>query len=184
MMALGSFIISLEETFLKENNSKDYSLLHSYSKDISENYEKLNPSYAALQQLQQKWESLDWNTEWEQALKELEDIDWDAEWEQINKALEDTDWSFNEPTRSNTKFTKIGISMPTKSLQRWNQDGANMKSQLEKLGYQVDLRFAVNNIDTQISQIKDMINNNCKVLIIAPIDGTALRNVLDTAKKK
>ena len=23
--------------------------------------------------------------------------------------------------------TKVGVSMPTKDLQRWNQDGANMK---------------------------------------------------------
>ena len=27
--------------------------------------------------------------------------------------------------------TKVGVSMPTKDLQRWNQDGANMESQLK-----------------------------------------------------
>ncbi|MBO4320930.1 MAG: sugar-binding protein [Treponema sp.] len=112
--------------------------------------------------------NIDWNS--------LEDLDWDS--------LEDIDWSFNESTKSTTKATRVAISMPTKDLQRWNQDGANMKSQLEKLGYQVDLRFAANDIKTQISQIKDMINNNCKVLIVAPIDGNALTNVLDSAKKK
>ncbi len=175
MMALGSFVISLEKGILKEINAKDYSLLRSYSKDVAENYEKLNPSYAALQQLQQ---------EWNKAFKELEDIDWNTELEQALKELEDIDWSFNEPTGSSTKATKVGISLPTKILQRWNQDGANMKSQLEKLGYQVNLWFADNDIDTQISQIKDMINNNCKVLIIAPIDGTVLKNVLESAKKK
>ena len=26
---------------------------------------------------------------------------------------------------------KVGVSMPTKDLQRWNQDGENMKNQLE-----------------------------------------------------
>ena len=29
------------------------------------------------------------------------------------------------------KKAKVGISMPTKDLQRWNQDGANMKADFE-----------------------------------------------------
>ena len=80
--------------------------------------------------------------------------------------------------------TKVGVSMPTKDLQRWNQDGANMKSQLEKAGYTVDLQFAANDINTQISQLENMITGGCKVLVIASIDGSSLTNVLATAKKK
>ncbi len=79
---------------------------------------------------------------------------------------------------------KIGVSMPTKDLQRWNQDGANMKSQLEKAGYDVDLQYAANDINTQVSQIENMITGKCKVLVIAAIDGSSLSNVLATAKKK
>ena len=82
------------------------------------------------------------------------------------------------------KSVKVGVSMPTKDLQRWNQDGANMKAQLEKAGYQVDLQYAANDINTQISQIENMITGKCKVLVIASIDGSALSNVLSTAKKK
>ena len=82
------------------------------------------------------------------------------------------------------KKAKVGISMPTKDLQRWNQDGANMKADLEKAGYQVDLQYAANDINTQISQIENMITGKCKVLVIASIDGTALSNVLETARKK
>ncbi len=80
--------------------------------------------------------------------------------------------------------TKVGVSMPTKDLQRWNQDGANMKSQLEKAGYTVDLQYAANDINTQVSQIENMITSNCKVLVIASIDGSALTNALESAKKK
>ncbi len=80
--------------------------------------------------------------------------------------------------------TKVGVSMPTKDLQRWNQDGANMKAQLEKAGYTVDLQYAANDIPTQVSQLENMITSGCKVLVIASIDGTALSNVLETAKKK
>ena len=33
----------------------------------------------------------------------------------------------------------VGVAMPTKDLQRWNQDGENMKAMLEAAGYSVDL---------------------------------------------
>ena len=82
------------------------------------------------------------------------------------------------------KKTKVGVSMPTKDLQRWNQDGSNMKAQLEKAGYTVDLQFAANDIPTQVSQIENMITGKCSVLVIASIDGTALSNVLEQARKK
>ena len=36
----------------------------------------------------------------------------------------------------------IGIAMPTQSSERWINDGANMKAQLESLGYEVVLQYA------------------------------------------
>ncbi|MBQ6036397.1 MAG: substrate-binding domain-containing protein, partial [Lachnospiraceae bacterium] len=57
----------------------------------------------------------------------------------------------------------VGVAMPTKDLQRWNQDGENMKNMLEKAGYQVDLQFGANEIATQVSQLENMIANGCKV---------------------
>ncbi|MCR4940056.1 MAG: sugar-binding protein [Treponemataceae bacterium] len=79
---------------------------------------------------------------------------------------------------------KVGVSMPTQDLQRWNQDGANMKAQLEKAGYTVDLQYAQNDIATQINQVENMITGGCKVLVIASIDGSSLSNVLADAKAK
>jgi len=75
----------------------------------------------------------------------------------------------------------IGVAMPTKSLQRWNQDGENMKKELEAKGYQVDLQYANNDVNTQIQQIENMITKGCKVLVIASIDGSSLTNVLKKA---
>lgn len=75
----------------------------------------------------------------------------------------------------------VGVAMPTQSLQRWNEDGANMKKILEEKGYQVDLQYAENNVSTQISQLENMITKGCKVLIIASIDGTVLSDVLASA---
>jgi putative multiple sugar transport system substrate-binding protein len=78
----------------------------------------------------------------------------------------------------------VGIAMPTKSLQRWNQDGAYLKEKLEAEGFQVDLQYANNEVATQVSQLENMITKGVNVLVIASIDGTALKGVLATAGKE
>lgn len=78
----------------------------------------------------------------------------------------------------------VGVAMPTKDLQRWNQDGTNMQKELEAAGYEVDLQYASNEINTQVSQIENMISNGCKVLVVASIDGDSLGTVMDQAKEK
>ena len=80
--------------------------------------------------------------------------------------------------------SKVGVSMPTKDLQRWNQDGDNMKKELEAAGYEVDLQYANNDVATQLSQVENMINSGCKVLVIAAIEGSSLGTALDKAEAK
>lgn len=77
---------------------------------------------------------------------------------------------------------KVGVSMPTKDLQRWNQDGSNMQAELEAAGYEVDLQYASNQEETQVSQIENMINSGCSVLVIAAIEANSLTTVLESAK--
>lgn len=78
----------------------------------------------------------------------------------------------------------VGISMPTERLERWYLNGHDMKAQLEKAGYTVDLEFAANDESVQIRQIKNMIDEGCRVLVIAPVNGYALTGVLKSAKEK
>ena len=78
---------------------------------------------------------------------------------------------------------RVGVSMPTKDLQRWNQDGANMEAQLKEAGYEVDLQYASDDVPTQVSQIENMISSGAKVLVIAAIEGDSLGTVLDQAKQ-
>jgi putative multiple sugar transport system substrate-binding protein len=75
----------------------------------------------------------------------------------------------------------IGVAMPTQTSERWIDDGDNVKAKLEKLGYKVDLQYANDQVEDQISQIEAMVNKGAKALIVASIDGTALSNVLQTA---
>jgi putative multiple sugar transport system substrate-binding protein len=75
----------------------------------------------------------------------------------------------------------IGVAMPTQSLQRWNQDGSNLQKFLTEMGYEVDLQYADNEVQQQVSQIENMITKGAKVLIIAPVDGGSLSAVLSEA---
>lgn len=78
----------------------------------------------------------------------------------------------------------VGISMPTKSSERWVGDGANMVKEFEALGYKTDLQYAEDVIENQVSQIENMITKGVDILVIAPIDGESLSDVLGKANKE
>jgi len=88
-----------------------------------------------------------------------------------------------EASSSSSGSAKVGVSMPTKDLQRWNQDGANMEAELKAAGYEVDLQYASNDVQTQVSQIENMISSGAQVLVIAAIEGSSLGEALDMAKE-
>ncbi len=79
------------------------------------------------------------------------------------------------------KGDTIGISMPTKSEERWNKDGNNLKKKLEKAGYKVILSFADDKPAQQNSDIENMVNNDAKIVIVASKDGTAVGPAVEKA---
>lgn len=86
-----------------------------------------------------------------------------------------------EETGGSSEGALIGIAMPTKSLERWNRDGAHLEELLQEAGYETTLQYADNKVDQQITQLQNMINQGAKVLVVASIDGTALAPVLEDA---
>ena len=78
---------------------------------------------------------------------------------------------------------RVGISLPTKDLSRWANDGELMASDLALSGYEVELHYAANDVATQIAQIYNLIDSGCDVLIIGAIDGSSLGEALDHAKE-
>ncbi|MBJ6363032.1 sugar-binding protein [Paenibacillus sp. MAHUQ-46] len=87
-------------------------------------------------------------------------------------------------SESGSSGNYVGLAMPTKSSERWVHDGENMKKEFEKLGYKVDLQYAEDVVENQLSQIENMITKGVKVLVIAAIDGESLTTVLDKAAKQ
>ncbi|POX49818.1 multiple monosaccharide ABC transporter substrate-binding protein [Streptomyces sp. Ru72] len=75
----------------------------------------------------------------------------------------------------------IGIAMPTKSSERWINDGNNVVKNLQAAGYKTKLVYGEDDPDTQVSQIENLITQGVKGLIIAAIDNKSLNNVLQQA---
>ncbi|MFD8379206.1 multiple monosaccharide ABC transporter substrate-binding protein [Streptomyces sp. NPDC059679] len=75
----------------------------------------------------------------------------------------------------------IGIAMPVKTSERWIADGKNMVKQFQAAGYKTDLQYGEDDVRTQVAQLENMVTKQYKLLVIAPIDGTALTDVLQSA---
>ena len=87
------------------------------------------------------------------------------------------------PAVADQEGGKIGVAMPTQSSERWIKDGGNMKEKLEALGYEVDLQYAEDDVQMQVSQIENMIASGSQCLVIAAVDAGALTTVEAQAKE-
>ena len=76
---------------------------------------------------------------------------------------------------------KIGISMPTQSLERWNRDGSYLDEQFKAAGYETIVTYSDNDTNRQVNDIQNMIAEDVDLLVVAAIDGEALNTVMNEA---
>lgn len=76
---------------------------------------------------------------------------------------------------------KIGISMPTKSLERWNRDGSYLDEQFKAAGFATQVTYADNKSEQQVNDIQNLIADGVELLIVAAVDGEALNSAMDEA---
>lgn len=93
-----------------------------------------------------------------------------------------TDTSSETTGETDAKDLKVGISMPTKSLERWNRDGSYLQKQFESLGYKAELTYSDNNSSQQVNDIQNLIADGVNLLVVAAIDGESLSTALQDAK--
>ena len=79
---------------------------------------------------------------------------------------------------------KVGIAMPTQSLERWNRDGTYLKEQFEAAGYEAILTYSDNKNDQQVNDIDNMLSDGVDLLIVSAIDGEGLNTCMDSAAEK
>lgn len=77
----------------------------------------------------------------------------------------------------------VGVALPTKTEARWVSDGDSLVAALKEKGYAVDLQYAQYEVPTQLSQVENMLVKGVKTLVVAPIDGTTMTEVLARAKE-
>lgn len=78
----------------------------------------------------------------------------------------------------------VGISMPTRQVQRWETEGQELMDLLEAVGLQVILQYAEDNAAKQADQLREMLDEGADCLVITAVDSLALLEVLDRAKEK
>ncbi|WP_338147969.1 substrate-binding domain-containing protein [Flintibacter muris] len=84
-------------------------------------------------------------------------------------------------TGGDTSAKTVGISMPTKSLERWNRDGAYLDEQFKAAGYNTIVTYSDNKNEQQVNDIQNMLSQGVDLLIIAAIDGNGLNTVMNDA---
>ncbi len=98
------------------------------------------------------------------------------------EGTEEDNTGIQNDSEGNEPVKRVGVAMPTKTSERWINDGMSIKARLETYGYEVDLQYADDDIDLQISQIESMIRNDVSCLVVSSIDSTRLVDVLKEAR--
>jgi len=93
-----------------------------------------------------------------------------------------TDEKSSSSSDSKATGKTIGILMPTKSSERWINDGSDMEKALKNLGYDTNLQYAEDVVETQVAQAENLITKGVSGLVIANIDGESLTDVCQKAK--
>lgn len=78
---------------------------------------------------------------------------------------------------------QIGFSMDSFLIERWQRDRDIFVSKAQELGAEVNVQNANGEVSRQISQIEYFIEKEMDVIVIVAIDGGALSEVVEKAKK-
>ena len=76
----------------------------------------------------------------------------------------------------------IGVSIPRVDAQNWAEANDMFTTQLQAAGFKPMVQQAGNRVATQQKQIEAMIQAGAKVIVIGPVDGSQLGNVVEKAK--
>lgn len=93
-----------------------------------------------------------------------------------------TEISATEKINTVLEDKKVGVLMPTKTDERWEQDAKNIQKALEQDGYRVEVCFAENNSCIQTKQMEKMLQDGIDCLVVGQVDTKMMKEVLQKAK--
>jgi putative multiple sugar transport system substrate-binding protein len=77
----------------------------------------------------------------------------------------------------------VGVLLPSRS-ERWVHDADLIREAVEEAGRSVEVRYAGGDIPTQVRQIRELVDRGADLLLVAPVDPTALTNQLEEAGRE
>ncbi len=89
----------------------------------------------------------------------------------------------NDAVEEESDAIQIGFSMDSFLIERWQRDRDIFVSKAQELGAEVNVQNANGEVSRQISQIEYFIEKDMDVIVIVAIDGGALSEVVEKAKK-
>lgn len=92
--------------------------------------------------------------------------------------------TLEQPEEEANNKGKVGVLLPTKTVERWEYDAENIKKELEACGYQVIVEFAVDNAYNQRNQMRKMLKDGVDCLVVSPVDSKVLLETLEQAKEQ
>ena len=76
----------------------------------------------------------------------------------------------------------IGLAMPETHVERWVQDGNNLKAEAEARGYRAEVNWANADQNTQNQQIESYLTNGAKLIIISSVNEGVISAVASAAR--
>ena len=78
----------------------------------------------------------------------------------------------------------VGILMPTKEQTIWSIQGERLVAGYQAAGYKTEIEYAEDDASKQAMQIENMITKGVDALVIVAVDGAALTDACEQAKKE
>lgn len=89
----------------------------------------------------------------------------------------------SDAAQEESDVIRIGFSMDSFLIERWQRDRDLFVSKAQELGAEVNVQNANGEVSRQISQIEYFIEKKMDVIVIVAIDGEGLSEVVEKAKK-
>lgn len=89
-----------------------------------------------------------------------------------------------EDSKEKTEDIEIGLCFDSFVIERWEKDRDVFVDTASSLGATVNVQNANGDVEKQIEQITYLIDKGVDCLVIIPVDGEALTDVIKTAKEK
>ena len=79
----------------------------------------------------------------------------------------------------------VGLPLPAQNIERWYREGPELKQELEKAGFTVELYYGGDGTpELQDRQLRRMVKDDgCGILIVVPIDSAAIKDSLELARQ-